>query len=101
MNKKSLQTFARPKYLLLSIVKFMDWCIKSVIKILIYFYKYTFSFWLGRQCRFDPTCSEYAITALNYYSFPKALFLIIKRVLSCHPFYRKNEAIIYDPVKNK
>lgn len=53
------------------------------------------------QCRFYPTCSNYAIEAINKYGFSKGWFLSIKRILRCNPFGRKG----YDPVpcnlKNK
>ena len=46
-------------------------------------------------CRFIPTCSEYAITAINKYGAVKGGHLAIKRLLKCHPF---NE-FGYDPVQ--
>ena len=48
-------------------------------------YKLTLSPFLGANCRFDPTCSEYGIQAFQKYSPTKALFLLIKRVFRCHP----------------
>lgn len=47
------------------------------------------------SCRFYPTCSEYAIDAINKYGFIKGSFLAIKRILRCHPFNPGG----YDPVK--
>ena len=38
------------------------------------------------MCRFNPTCSEYMIEALNEYGLFNGLKLGIKRVLRCHPF---------------
>ena len=46
-------------------------------------------------CRFTPTCSNYAIEALNKYGTIKGLKLSIKRIMRCHPFGKKG----YDPVK--
>ncbi len=40
-----------------------------------------------RTCRFYPTCSDYALTSFEKYSFFKALYLSIKRILKCHPFH--------------
>jgi putative membrane protein insertion efficiency factor len=40
---------------------------------------------LGGACRFSPSCSEYAIEALNIHNPFKAIFLIIKRILRCRP----------------
>lgn len=42
---------------------------------------------LGCRCRFHPTCSEYAVEALELYTWPCALVLIAKRVLSCGPWH--------------
>lgn len=46
-------------------------------------------------CRFTPTCSNYAIEALNKYGTIKGLKLSIKRITKCHPFGKSG----YDPVK--
>jgi putative membrane protein insertion efficiency factor len=41
---------------------------------------------LVNHCRFWPTCSKYAIESLKYHGPVKGVFLIIKRLLRCHPF---------------
>lgn len=46
-------------------------------------------------CRFTPTCSEYALIALNKYGLIKGLILTVKRILRCNPFNKKSG---YDPV---
>lgn len=48
-------------------------------------------------CRFIPTCSQYAIEALETHGLIKGLFLSIYRVLRCNPFCRGG----YDPVPPK
>jgi putative membrane protein insertion efficiency factor len=45
-------------------------------------------------CIYTPTCSMYAIEALEKYGAIKGTYLAIKRVLRCHPFARGG----YDPV---
>mgnify|MGYP004542461289 FL=1 len=45
-------------------------------------------------CRFTPTCSEYAIEAFRRFGAVKGLWLAIKRVCRCNPFYDGG----YDPV---
>ena len=46
------------------------------------------------RCRFYPTCSNYAIEAIEKYGFFKGWGLAIKRILKCNPFGKKG----YDPV---
>lgn len=46
------------------------------------------------SCRFYPTCSHYALEALEKYGFLKGSFLSIKRILRCNPFFKGG----YDPV---
>lgn len=46
------------------------------------------------ECRFYPTCSQYALQCLKKYSLIKACKLIIYRLLRCHPFGQGG----YDPV---
>ena len=60
-------------------------------------YRYTISPWLGRNCRFEPSCSEYAIEALQSHGSFKGGWLSIRRVCSCHPWHAGG----YDPVPPK
>lgn len=41
---------------------------------------------LGKPCRFYPSCSEYGIEALEKHGAIKGSYLIINRILRCHPF---------------
>ena len=52
---------------------------------LIKFYKYFVSPLFGQNCRFLPSCSEYAIESLETHALSKGVSLIIKRILKCHP----------------
>ena len=45
-------------------------------------------------CRFQPTCSNYAISAIERFGVIKGSFLAVKRILRCHPFHPGG----YDPV---
>jgi putative membrane protein insertion efficiency factor len=58
-------------------------------------YKTGISPYIGRCCRYEPTCSSYAIEAVSEYGTLKGLSLALKRVLRCHPFAKGG----YDPVK--
>ncbi len=50
------------------------------------------------KCKFYPTCSNYAIEAINEYGNIKGCFLSLKRILKCNPFNKKYG---YDPVPIK
>ena len=52
---------------------------------------------LGRNCRFHPTCSEYAIDAFTAFGFWKGLYVTLKRLIRCNPFSRGG----YDPVNTE
>lgn len=57
-------------------------------------YQLSFSALLGRQCRFLPTCSHYAMEALETHGAFKGSALALRRFLRCHPFAAGG----YDPV---
>ena len=46
-------------------------------------------------CRYIPTCSEYALIAIERYGAAKGGYLALKRLLRCNPFYKGD---LYDPV---
>lgn len=52
---------------------------------LIRVYQYAISPLLGPRCRFHPTCSHYAIEALIRFGMIKGSWLMMKRILKCHP----------------
>lgn len=49
-------------------------------------YKWLISPLLPLSCRFYPSCSEYAISALEHYGLVKGLWMALKRLLRCHPW---------------
>jgi putative membrane protein insertion efficiency factor len=61
--------------------------IKAMIIACVRSYQLCISPLLGQRCRFTPTCSSYAIEALQKYSLPKALLLTAIRLCKCHPFH--------------
>jgi len=49
-------------------------------------YRLLFSAWLGSACRFEPTCSLYAMDALNQHGAAAGSYLTVKRLLRCQPW---------------
>ncbi len=50
-------------------------------------YQLTLSPFIGHQCRFYPSCSNYALAALDQHGLAKGLWLATRRLLRCHPFH--------------
>lgn len=63
---------------------------KKLFNGLIWLYQGTLSpvmrTFLGKGCRFSPTCSQYALSAIGQYGVLKGGFLAVKRVIKCNPF---------------
>lgn len=68
---------------------------KKVILILIRFYRRNVSPLKNSCCRYTPTCSQYAIDAIEKYGTLKGSFMAIWRILRCNPLSKGG----YDPVK--
>lgn len=68
---------------------------KSLLLQLIRFYQRCISPAFPARCRFRPTCSAYALEAINKYGCLKGGWLALRRLCRCHPFYKGD---IYDPV---
>lgn len=71
--------------------------LKSVMIGLIRLYQLTLSPWVGRECRYLPTCSAYGIEAIERHGPLKGGWLTLMRLLRCHPFGSSG----YDPVPKK
>jgi putative membrane protein insertion efficiency factor len=50
-------------------------------------YRYLLSPWWGGQCRFTPTCSEYAMDAIHEHGALRGTWLAMRRVSKCHPWH--------------
>ena len=66
----------------------------SVIRVSHFAYKVTLSPWIGRQCRFQPTCSDYAAEALIRHGPVRGAWMAAHRFCRCHPWGGSG----YDPV---
>ena len=61
--------------------------LSTLLILVIRFYRVAFSaLWGPYCCRFEPTCSLYAMQAINSYGCLKGSFLMVGRVIRCHPF---------------
>jgi len=61
---------------------------------LIKLYQNTVSKVLPSVCRFQPTCSQYAVEAIKKYGFARGSWLAAKRIVRCNPFTEGG----YDPI---
>ena len=70
---------------------------RSLLLTLIRFYRQNISPLRHPCCRFIPTCSEYALEAVEKYGAFKGGWLALRRLSRCHPFHRQ-KSVEYDPV---
>ena len=68
---------------------------KRVLLSAIRFYRRNISPMHAPCCRFTPTCSTYAMQAIERYGALKGGYLAVRRILRCHPFYKGS---LNDPV---
>ncbi len=73
-----------------AVSRFLAWPLIWLVK----FYRFAISPWLGSNCRFQPTCSEYAIEALKTHGVLRGSWLAARRISRCHPWGGSG----YDPV---
>ena len=60
--------------------------IKHLVKAPILAYRFFLSPWLGQSCRFTPTCSLYALEAIDTHGALGGSWLAFKRICRCHPW---------------
>ncbi len=69
---------------------------------IIHLYRWLISPFFPPRCRFEPTCSRYAIHALDTHGVSRGLWLILKRLARCHPYEKISKQLGptfgYDPV---
>ena len=60
---------------------------KHSVKLLIRAYQIVLSPLIGNQCRFHPSCSNYALDAVDRFGAARGLWLTLLRLGRCHPFH--------------
>lgn len=68
--------------------------IRTLLRWLILSYQYGISPILGPHCRYEPSCSHYALGAIEKHGIVRGLWLAIKRIGRCHPWHAGG----FDPV---
>jgi putative membrane protein insertion efficiency factor len=68
--------------------------VRKLLMVSIRGYKTIISPWLPSACRFTPTCSEFALAAVERYGVFRGSARAVGRVLRCHPFTKGG----FDPV---
>jgi putative membrane protein insertion efficiency factor len=68
--------------------------VKRVLLAMVKFYRVAISPYRPSCCRFYPTCSQYALEAIEKYGALKGGYLSLRRILRCNPFHKGG----YDPV---
>ena len=70
--------------------------VKHILIALVKFYRKYICPLTPPTCRYVPTCSQYALEALEKYGALKGGWLAVKRICRCHPFHKGHD--FYDPV---
>ncbi|HIT96625.1 MAG TPA: membrane protein insertion efficiency factor YidD [Candidatus Aphodousia faecavium] len=71
--------------------------LSSILITAIKCYQLILSPWMGRECRFYPTCSQYSVEAIKRFGAFKGSWLMVARIIRCNPWGGQG----YDPVPDQ
>ncbi len=101
MSGESEPDAPRPKSRLFEHWRSLSW-FGRIAALPVYFYRLFISPLLGRNCRFEPTCSVYALEALSRHGAIRGTWLALRRLSRCHPFeWLGGGGSGYDPVPER
>lgn len=75
--------------------------IQKLLILLVKGYRFILSPWLGSSCRFTPTCSAYALEALESHGAAKGSYLTLRRLSRCHPWCAGGHDVVPQPLRAK
>lgn len=73
----------------------------ALLKLPVRAYRLFLSPWLGSACRFNPTCSAYALQALDAHGPAQGSYLAARRILRCHPWCAGGHDPVPDPTQTR
>jgi putative membrane protein insertion efficiency factor len=77
---------------------FLSRAAKAAAKAPVHAYRYTLKGLVGHVCRYEPSCSAYALEAIDTHGALKGAGLAARRILTCHPIAFLGGGAGYDPV---
>ncbi|MEJ0063238.1 MAG: membrane protein insertion efficiency factor YidD [Alphaproteobacteria bacterium] len=75
----------------------MSFAVTSILRGAVIFYRFMLAPWLGSNCRFEPSCSAYALEALQTHGAARGGGMALRRICRCHPWGDSG----YDPVSKE
>ncbi len=75
-------------------IQWLSRSLSASLRLLLHAYQWLVSPWLGPSCRYQPSCSGYAIEAIDRYGAMRGSWLTLRRLSRCHPMGGSG----YDPV---
>lgn len=81
-------------------MKSMSALAKFIVRLPIRFYQLCISPFMAPSCRYTPTCSAYALEAIEKHGAVKGLYLALRRMARCHPWSKDHGHDHVPPIKD-